>query len=146
MWLMTAAPRAALGSHLPVAGALACALDTAERIGAESVQVFVSNPRGWATPDPETNERSLHSVAQTLGRATRIGATGVVVHTGSYVIAAGHDLARPGGPTALLDRLALVLGEFLAHPAVAGLPVLLETSGGVDAYAEDLALLEGLWP
>ena len=66
---MTTAPRAALGSHLPVAGGLACALDTAERIGAESVHVFVSNPRGWATPNPDP----VPTGPSPPGRRTRAG-------------------------------------------------------------------------
>ncbi|WFB10005.1 deoxyribonuclease IV [Streptomyces sp. LX-29] len=40
-----------IGSHVPVAGGLARAgLPFARDIGAETVQVFVANPRGWATP------------------------------------------------------------------------------------------------
>ncbi|MFE7772333.1 deoxyribonuclease IV [Streptomyces sp. NPDC057445] len=40
-----------VGAHVPVAGGLArTGLAYARDIGAESVQVFVANPRGWATP------------------------------------------------------------------------------------------------
>ncbi|MFG2191176.1 deoxyribonuclease IV [Streptomyces sp. NPDC048639] len=40
-----------VGSHVPVAGGLAATgLAYAREIGAETVQVFVANPRGWATP------------------------------------------------------------------------------------------------
>ncbi|MFF8292068.1 deoxyribonuclease IV [Streptomyces sp. NPDC016309] len=40
-----------VGSHVPVAGGLAkTGLGYAREIGAEAVQVFVANPRGWATP------------------------------------------------------------------------------------------------
>jgi deoxyribonuclease-4 len=48
-----------LGGHVPVAGGLAAkGLSHADRIGAEAVQVFVANPRGWARPagDPEQDE------------------------------------------------------------------------------------------
>ena len=39
-----------VGAHVPVAGGMATkGLAYAEKIGAETVQVFVSNPRGWAT-------------------------------------------------------------------------------------------------
>lgn len=42
--------RRPVGAHVPVAGGLAAkGLAYAERIGAETVQVFVANPRGWAT-------------------------------------------------------------------------------------------------
>lgn len=38
-----------IGAHVPTAGGLArVALPYADRVGAECVQVFVSNPRGWA--------------------------------------------------------------------------------------------------
>ncbi|MFD7868347.1 deoxyribonuclease IV [Streptomyces sp. NPDC059783] len=40
-----------VGGHVPVAGGLARAgLPYAREMGAEAVQVFVANPRGWATP------------------------------------------------------------------------------------------------
>ncbi|MGV9310943.1 deoxyribonuclease IV [Streptomyces sp. NPDC003691] len=41
-----------VGGHVPVAGGLATTgLGYAREIRAEAVQVFVANPRGWATPD-----------------------------------------------------------------------------------------------
>lgn len=50
----TPADRAArnpVGAHVPVAGGLAAAgLGYADDLRAEAVQVFVANPRGWATP------------------------------------------------------------------------------------------------
>ncbi|MEU9102050.1 deoxyribonuclease IV [Streptomyces sp. NPDC048361] len=49
-----------IGGHVPVAGGLATAgLPYARDIGAETVQVFVANPRGWATPtgNPAQDER-----------------------------------------------------------------------------------------
>ncbi|MFF3563096.1 deoxyribonuclease IV [Streptomyces sp. NPDC002574] len=48
-----------VGAHVPVAGGLAATgLAAAARLGAEAVQVFVANPRGWATPagDPRQDE------------------------------------------------------------------------------------------
>ncbi|MCD0486035.1 deoxyribonuclease IV [Streptacidiphilus sp. ASG 303] len=41
-----------VGAHVPVAGRglVGTGLAYARRIGAEAVQVFVANPRGWATP------------------------------------------------------------------------------------------------
>ena len=120
-------PRNPIGGHVPVAGGLATTgLAYARRIGAEAVQVFVANPRGWATPagDPEqderfraacaaegipayvhapylinlgshtptTAERSVRSLEHSLRRARRIGALGVVVHTGSAT--GGRDRAE----------------------------------------------------
>lgn len=51
--------RSPIGGHVPVAGGLAATgVSYAEEIGAEAVQVFVANPRGWATPPgrPEQDE------------------------------------------------------------------------------------------
>jgi deoxyribonuclease IV len=39
-----------VGAHVPVAGGLAAGLRYASDIGAEVIQVFVSNPRSWARP------------------------------------------------------------------------------------------------
>ncbi|WP_422396921.1 deoxyribonuclease IV [Streptomyces gobiensis] len=40
-----------IGGHVPVAGGLAATgISYAREIGAEALQVFVANPRGWATP------------------------------------------------------------------------------------------------
>ncbi|WP_225842246.1 deoxyribonuclease IV [Streptomyces albus] len=41
-----------IGGHVPVAGGLAATgVSYAAEIDAEALQVFVANPRGWATPD-----------------------------------------------------------------------------------------------
>ncbi|HEU0102670.1 MAG TPA: deoxyribonuclease IV [Mycobacteriales bacterium] len=47
-----------VGSHVPVGGGLAKGLAYAREIGAGAVQVFVSNPRGWAPSegDPAADE------------------------------------------------------------------------------------------
>ncbi|MFE2724755.1 deoxyribonuclease IV [Kitasatospora sp. NPDC059327] len=48
----TPAARNPIGAHVPVAarGLAGTGLAYARRVGAETVQVFVANPRGWATP------------------------------------------------------------------------------------------------
>ncbi len=112
---MKTEPLARVGAHVPAAKAFAYAA----QIEAESIQIFVSNPRGWAMPavDPSLDDNfreralaadlvtfihapylinlgspteqtylnSLRSTAYSLERAARIGARGVVVHTGSAV-------------------------------------------------------------
>jgi len=132
-----------VGSHVFVGkGLVAGALRTAEEIGAEALQVFVGNPRGWApsagkvevdrafrdgcerrglrsfvhtpylvnlgSPTPATYERSVATVAHNLARATRMGAEGVVVHTGSCVDGESVDRAFRQvreGLLPVLDRL-----------------------------------------
>ncbi|HEX2895174.1 MAG TPA: deoxyribonuclease IV [Marmoricola sp.] len=132
-----------VGSHVFVGkGLVAGALRSGEEIGAEALQVFVGNPRGWAlspgdpavdtefaetcadrgvrtfvhtpylvnlgSPTPATFERSVATIAHNLERAARIGAEGVVVHTGSCVEEGALDAAllqvREGLPP-VLDAL-----------------------------------------
>ncbi|GLW12090.1 putative endonuclease 4 [Microtetraspora sp. NBRC 13810] len=108
-----------------VTGGLATGgLRYAADIGAEMIQVFVSNPRGWAlsagdpaqderlreaglptfvhasylvnlgSPNAETLERSVATVRHNLRRGAEIGARGVVVHTGSAVSQSRADALR----------------------------------------------------
>jgi deoxyribonuclease-4 len=103
-----------IGAHATVTGGLATGgLAYAAEVGAEVIQVFVSNPRGWAagpgdasqdralracgldvfihapylinlgSGDPAVASKSADAVAHALRRGGEIGARGVVVHTGS---------------------------------------------------------------
>jgi deoxyribonuclease IV len=105
-----------IGSHATVTGGLAAgALRYAAAVGAEVIQVFVSNPRGWAagpgdpaedaalrdsgmpvfihatylinlgSADPVVAARSAEALGYALRRGGEIAARGVVVHTGSAV-------------------------------------------------------------
>src|SRR6201996_9085768 len=105
-----------IGAHATVPGGLATgALSYASAVGAEVIQVFVSNPRGWAAGPGDSSEdtrlresgmpvyihatyminlgsgnqevaaKSANAVAHALRRGGEIGARGVVVHTGSAV-------------------------------------------------------------
>lgn len=105
---------ALIGSHATVSRGLATGgLAYAAEVGAEVIQVFVSNPRGWAAGSGDCDEdralresgvpvfihapylinlgsgdpcvalKSAGAVAHALRRGGEIGARGVVVHTGS---------------------------------------------------------------
>ncbi len=56
----------AVGSHVPVGGGLVKGLAYAREIGAEALQVFVSNPRGWAPSpgDPKQDEAFAEQCAR----------------------------------------------------------------------------------
>jgi deoxyribonuclease-4 len=285
--LSAAVARNPVGTHVKVGrGLVEEVLPRAREIGAEVLQLFTGNPRGWAlsagdpakdeafrvaaaeqglrtvvhapylvnlgSPTPLTYERSVATVAHNLVRATRLGAEGVVVHTGScvddggydqamrqvraglmpildalgddgpwlllestagqgrslcatvehheayldaldrhprvglcldtcHLFAAGEPLDRPGGTTDTLDRLVAVAGEgrvrlvhandsmdvrgafkdrhqrigqghiglgafreLLAHPATAGVPLVLETPGSRDPDDPQIPLLKQL--
>jgi deoxyribonuclease IV len=127
-----------IGSHATVTGGVAAGgLSYASAVGAEVIQVFVSNPRGWAagpgdpgedarlreseipvfvhatyminlgSGNPEVAARSADAVAHALRRGAEIGARGVVVHTGS---AAGWA-ARTAGEGDARDRALRQIGE-----------------------------------
>jgi deoxyribonuclease-4 len=55
-----------VGSHVPVAGGLLKGLAYADEIGAAALQVFVSNPRGWALSagDPAKDEEFRGTAAR----------------------------------------------------------------------------------
>lgn len=145
-------PFTPVGAHVPVAGGMATkGLAYADQIGAETVQVFTSNPRGWATkegdpkqdermrgtelpvfvhspylinlgtPNEETAEKSLHSLGHTMRRGAEIGAGGVVVHTGSAV---------SGGREAGLSRTRERLMPLLEELGDGVPPLLLEPMAG----------------
>jgi deoxyribonuclease IV len=123
-----------------VTGGLATGgLAYASAVEAEVIQVFVSNPRGWAASagdpaqdaklresgipvfihapylinvgsgDNATASRSAEAIAHALRRGREIGARGVVVHTGSAVGAARDDALRQ--VSALLAPVLDALGE-----------------------------------
>ncbi|HEX2316814.1 MAG TPA: deoxyribonuclease IV [Thermomonospora sp.] len=145
-------PASLVGGHVPVAGGLATGgLKYAGEIGAEAIQVFVGNPRGWAapagkpaederlresgvpvfvhanylinpgSPSAETLERSLASIRHALGRGHAIGAGGVVIHTGSSVTQSYEDAMRQ-----VHETLLPVLEEIPDD----GPPLLLEPMAG----------------
>jgi len=167
-----------VGAHVFVGGGLtASGLPYARQVGAQAVQVFLSNPRGWAaspgdpaqdeafrsgcadarmavfvhapylvnlgSPTARTRDRSVEAVRHALARGRRIGAQGVVVHTGSAVDAANRDVSMRQVRELLLPVLdscadgdPLVL---LEHTAGAGQP-LASSVGDLEPY---LAALDG---
>lgn len=117
-----------IGSHATITGGLASGgLKYAAETGAEVIQVFVSNPRGWAasardpredaflrdngipvfihapylinvgSADPGVAAKSATALAFALRRGAEIGARGVVVHTGSAVGWPREDALRQAG-------------------------------------------------
>lgn len=122
-------PSTPIGAHMSVRGKLAAVPERASDLGAEAVQIFLGNPRGWAKPavDPAaesafadaarardltvlihsaylinlgsptelTYTRSIDSIAHAFARGSGVGASGVVVHTGSSVASPPrHDALR----------------------------------------------------
>ena len=88
-----------LGAHVSAAGGIDKAVDRAVKIGAETIQVFASSPRGWAfKPIPDDKAQTFRDKAQAAGiRST-------FLH-GSYLVNIG------GAP----ELLAKSIGSLTNH-------------------------------
>ena len=133
-----------VGAHVPVAGRglVGTGLARAREIGAEVVQVFVANPRGWATPpgDPARDEAFREAC-----RERRIPA---YVHA-PYLINFGSDNAVTRERSAESLRHSLYRARAIGAAGVVvhtGSAVGTEPDGG-SRYATALALVrEGVRP
>jgi deoxyribonuclease-4 len=158
-----------IGAHVSVAGGLATGgLRYAAAVGAEAIQLFVTNPRAWATPpgDPGQDEalraarlpiyvhasylinlgsaegaaRSIPALAHALSRGAEIGARGVVVHTGSAI---GTDRDTALGQVAkgllpLLDKLGDDGPDLLLEPMAGQGQMLCADLGELAGYLDAL--------
>ena len=65
-----------IGAHVPTSGGMAKrSIAYAQTIGAEAIQVFASNPRGWAMPEPNrAADEEFRKIASELDIATYVHA------------------------------------------------------------------------
>jgi deoxyribonuclease-4 len=118
--------RSPIGAHVPVAGGLATGgLRYAAQIGAEAVQVFVSNPRGWAAAvgRPEEDER-LRAHSEDTGMP-------VFVHS-PYLI----NFGSPNAQT-VASSVASVRHSLLRGAAIGAQGVVVHTGSAVSQPRED---------
>jgi deoxyribonuclease-4 len=74
-----------IGRHLPTSGGFGKTLKAARELGCETVQIFVSNPQGWAVPVPRRD-------AETFVEGTReLGVSPVVAHAKYLINLASTD-------------------------------------------------------
>lgn len=122
-----------IGAHVPVAarGLVGTGLAYAEKIGAEAVQVFVANPRGWATPagDP-AQDLAFREECEKRGLPAYVHAP--------YLINFGSDTAATRERSAESLWHSLVRGR-----AIGALGVVVHTGSAVGAgrRAEAMAQL-----
>lgn len=69
-----------IGAHVPTRGGLLTAIEAAKDCGAEAVQVFISNPRGWAAP------RITHQQADEFREAWRGSGLGPLFVHAPYLV------------------------------------------------------------
>jgi len=122
------APR--VGAHAPVAGGLARALSYVDMVGAGAVQVFVSNPRGWARGDgdPEQDRAFLDGIGER--------------EIPAYVHAT--LLTNLGSPTlATVEQSVATLAHALERArAIGALGVVFHAGSAVDERHEEPALAQ----
>lgn len=89
-----------IGRHLPTSGGLGKTLDLALELGCETVQIFVSNPQGWALPVPRPD-------AGAFALASREAGVSPVVAHAKYLInlASTDDEQRERSADALAREL-----------------------------------------
>ncbi len=120
-----------VGAHVFVAGGLCAAgLPYAERIAAEAMQVFVSNPRGWrpSAGDPVTDERFR---ASCVDRRLQ-----VFVHA-PYLCNFGSPSAATREKTAVAVRHSLARGRRIGARGV-----VVHAGSAVDPGSRDSAVRE----
>jgi deoxyribonuclease IV len=92
-----------IGGHVPVAGGLAkIGLGYARELAAETVQVFVANPRGWATPPGNPAQDELFRSECAAGRIPSYVHAPYLINFGSHteatversVVSLRHSLRR----------------------------------------------------
>jgi deoxyribonuclease IV len=121
-------PPALIGTHLSVHGKLARVPKRAASLGAESVQLFLGNPRGWATsPGNPASDRTFRAAAAEHGLA-------VLVHS-AYLV-------NLGSPTALTyDQSVASVAHALGRGAAVGARgVVVHTGSCVALGSRDAAM------
>ncbi len=91
-----------MGRHLPTSGGLGKTISAARTLGCETIQIFVSNPQGWAVPAPRADAGEFAEGVRELGISP------VVAHA-KYLInlaSTNRDL-RERSVQALADELGV---------------------------------------
>jgi len=123
-----------IGRHLPTSGGLKKTLATIEALGCETVQIFVSNPQGWADPTPRTDAEVF------VRGTTEAGIWPVVAHAKYLINLAPPDADHRERSAGALARELVAAGAIGAHLVV----VHSGSHGGDGEEAGMTRLVEGL--
>ena len=89
-----------LGAHVSTAGGVHNAVDRAQEIGAEAIQIFASSPRAWAfKPPKEEHLLAFHEKSREIG-------LGPIFLHGSYLVNVGGtpELVEANAPVVSPSR------------------------------------------
>jgi deoxyribonuclease IV len=156
MLAAVASGKSVVGAHIDSARPV----ETAARLGADCVQIFLSDPQGWKKPPPRDDAEELRSsglpvyvhapylinvcsprsnvrygsrkiLQQTCDAAADVSAAGVIVHAGHAEDAIDEGVGRWVRTLEMLES---------------SVPLLIEnTAGGTNAVARRFDALERLW-
>jgi deoxyribonuclease-4 len=123
-----------IGRHLPTSGGLARTLKSARELGCETVQIFVSNPQGWAVPAPRGDADVL------VAGAGEVGVSPVVAHAKYLINLASKD-------EDLRARSVRALAHEMATAGALGVDLVVVHAGSHGGDGEEVGmdrLVEGL--
>ena len=123
-----------IGRHLPTSGGLAKTLKSARELGCETVQIFVSNPQGWADPVPRGDADVL------VAGASEIGVSPVVAHAKYLINLASKD-------EELRNRSVRALAYEMAAAGAMGVDLVVVHAGSHGGDGEEVGmdrLVDGL--
>jgi deoxyribonuclease-4 len=123
-----------IGRHLPTSGGLAKTLKSARELGCETVQIFVSNPQGWADPMPRGDADVL------VAGASEIGVSPVVAHAKYLINLASKD-------EELRNRSVRALAHEMAAAGAMGVDLVVVHAGSHGGDGEEVGmdrLMDGL--
>ena len=124
-----------IGRHLPTSGGLGKTLKAARELGCETVQIFVSNPQGWADPVPRRDADAFATGSRELGISP------VVAHA-KYLV----NLASTNED--LRDRSVRALAHELVAAGTLGVDLVVVHAGSHGGDGEEKGmdrLVQGLW-
>ena len=101
-----------LGAHVSTSGGLSKAIERAEEIGAEAIQIFASSPRMWRFVEPKPEEIKLF---KKLSREKNIDPC--YIH-GSYLVNIGGDPSLLDKSIASLTKTMNIAGEIGAKGVI----------------------------
>jgi deoxyribonuclease IV len=138
-----------IGRHLPTSGGLGKTLDAARELGCETIQIFVSNPQGWADPTPRKDADAFAERSREMGISPVVAHAKYLINLASTrselrdlsVQALAHELAAAGALG--VDIVVVHAGSHGGEGDEKGMDRLVEGLGRARERAAELASTSG---
>jgi deoxyribonuclease IV len=138
-----------IGRHLSTSRGLDKTLETARELGCETIQIFVSNPQGWADPTPRKDAATFAERGRELGVSPVVAHAKYLINLASArseqrdlsVHALAHELAAAGALG--VDLVVVHAGSHGGDGEEKGMDRLVEGLGRARERAVELAGASG---